>query len=105
MNVFLNFLLIPHFGIYGAAIASLVTQFFTNVLLGYIIVPIRHNNALMVRSLHPKYLIETIKKVKYMICKRLQPNTIVFNRSLNIKNILTATTRLSVVFERSEVFV
>ena len=56
MNVFLNFLLIPHFGIYGAAIASLVTQFFTNVLLGYIIVPIRHNNALMVRSLHPKYL-------------------------------------------------
>ena len=40
-------------GINGAALASLLTQIFTNVGLGYIIKPIRRNNTLMLRGLNP----------------------------------------------------
>ena len=43
-NVVLNAILIPCFGIAGAAIASLITQFFTNVIVGYLIKSIRPNN-------------------------------------------------------------
>lgn len=50
LNVILNFALIPIIGIIGAALASLVTQFFTNVIIGYIIIPIRQNNRLMLRG-------------------------------------------------------
>ena len=59
-NVVVNFMLIPVLGISGAAIASLVTQFFTNFVTGYIIKPLRSNNKLMVESLNPRYLIELI---------------------------------------------
>ena len=62
-NVIFNFILIPYIGIYGAAIASLVTQFFTNVIVGYIIKPIRPNNAIMVSSLNPKYCLDAFKKL------------------------------------------
>lgn len=51
-NVLLNFILIPYFGAIGAAIASLFTQFFTNVIVGFIIKPIRKNNDLMLKSLN-----------------------------------------------------
>lgn len=56
-NVFLNLILIPYFGAIGAAIASVFTQFFTNVLIGYIIKPISDNNRLLIKSLNPKYLL------------------------------------------------
>ena len=62
-NVALNAVLIPLFGIYGAAVASLVTQIFTNVVTGYIIKPIRPNNAIMVKGLNPKYLVSAFRKV------------------------------------------
>lgn len=55
-NVALNAALIPFLGAVGAAIASLVTQFFTNVIIGFIIRPIRYNNVLMIRGLNPKPL-------------------------------------------------
>ena len=61
-NVLLNYLLIPLWGIVGAAIASLITQFFTNVIVNYLIPPIRHNNALMFRGLNPNVILELIKK-------------------------------------------
>lgn len=64
MNIVVNALLIPHIGILGAALASLVTQLFTNVVIGFIMKPIRGNNALMIKSLNPKYLLEVIKTVK-----------------------------------------
>ena len=51
----------PVCGAMGAAIASLFTQFFTNVILGFIIRPIRKNNELMLRSLNPKIWGETVK--------------------------------------------
>lgn len=62
-NVILNYILIPIMGGVGAALASLVTQFFTNVVIGFIIRPIRHNNALMLRSLNPKGLLGDIKRI------------------------------------------
>lgn len=63
-NILLNLCLIPLIGAVGAALASLVTQFFTNVVLGFIIKPIRHNNTLMLRSLHPRYILYAIKSIR-----------------------------------------
>ena len=60
-NVLLNFVLIPPMGIHGAAIASLFTQFFTNVIIGYILKPIRYNNTLMVRGLDVRLLLEVVR--------------------------------------------
>lgn len=51
-NVIFNFMLIPHFGAVGAAAASLGTQFFTNVIVGFILKPIRENNRIMMRSMN-----------------------------------------------------
>jgi O-antigen/teichoic acid export membrane protein len=62
-NILLNLALIPLWGGVGAAVASLVTQFFTNVIIGFIFKPIRRNNDLMLRSLHPKVLTEMLKTV------------------------------------------
>ena len=52
-NIVLNLLLIPVWGTLGAATASLITQVFTNVLLGFVFKPIRRNNTLMARGLNP----------------------------------------------------
>lgn len=62
-NVILNVTLIPFLGIYGAAIASLATQIFTNVIVGYILKPIRPNNAIMMSSLNPNCCIEAFRKL------------------------------------------
>lgn len=53
LNVLLNYVLIPYHGIMGASFASLVTQIFTNVIIGFIIRPIRENNRIMIQSLNP----------------------------------------------------
>ena len=63
-NIIINAILIPIIGIYGAAIASLLTQFFTNVIIGYIIKEIRPNNAIMLKGLNPKYLKDSIYKIR-----------------------------------------
>lgn len=60
-NVILNALIIPSLGIVGASIASLITQFFTNVLVGYILKPIRENNRIMLDALNPRYLVDFLK--------------------------------------------
>ncbi len=57
-NVVLNVCLIPVWGAVGAAVASLITQFFTNVIIGFVFEPIRRNNYLMVKSWNPKVLME-----------------------------------------------
>lgn len=62
-NVIINALLIPSMGATGAAIASVITQFFTNILMGFIIKELRPNNMLMIRSLNPKYLLEIKNKI------------------------------------------
>jgi len=53
-NIVLNLILIPLWGILGAAAATLTTQLFTNVLLGFVFKGIRRNNTLMARGLNPK---------------------------------------------------
>lgn len=63
VNVVLNLCFIPIWGGTGAALASLITQIFTNVILGYIIKSIRKNNRLMLDSLNPKYLKRMVKIV------------------------------------------
>ena len=60
-NVFLNGLLIPKFGIAGAATASLLTQFFTNVVVVAIIKDVRPNISLMLKSLSPRWIIQMVK--------------------------------------------
>lgn len=62
-NVVLNFLLIPYCGAIGAAVASLVTQFFTNVIIGFIFKPIRRNNYLMIKGLNPKIMVELFRTI------------------------------------------
>ena len=57
VSVTLNLTLIQVWGATGAAVASVLTQFFTNVVLGFIISPLRRNNMLMLRALNPKYLL------------------------------------------------
>ncbi len=63
-NVLLNAVLIPQYGINGAAAASLMTQFFTNVITGWLIPAIRPSNRLMIQSLHPRFLLSHIKKLR-----------------------------------------
>lgn len=62
INVIGNFILIPVLGANGAAIASVVTQFFTNFVLCFIIRPIRPCGILILKSLNPKILIEMIPR-------------------------------------------
>ena len=50
-NIALNACLIPIWGGIGAAIASIISQFFTNVITGFIFKPIRRNNYLMLKGL------------------------------------------------------
>lgn len=60
-NVVLNYFFIPIWGVNGAAFASLITQFFTNVAIGWIMRPIRYNNRLMMKGLNPALIIQLIK--------------------------------------------
>ena len=62
-NVVLNLCLIPLWGAVGAALASLVTQFFTNVIIGFIIKPIRRSNYLMLKSWNPKIVMEMLGRL------------------------------------------
>lgn len=60
-NGVINICLIPALGSVGAAIASLISQLFTNVVVGYLIPAIRFNNTLLMKGLHPGPLIEYAK--------------------------------------------
>lgn len=60
VNVLLNSMLIPCWGAMGAAFASVVTQFFTNFVLGFILKPIRENNKLILKSLNVKCVLEPL---------------------------------------------
>lgn len=63
-NILLNILLIKYIGITGAAIASVITQFLTNVLTGLIFKPIRGVIPLMINALNPHVLLDAIKENK-----------------------------------------
>lgn len=69
-NIVLNFLLIPRMGIIGAAIASLVTQFFTNVVIGFIFKPLRPNNSLMMKGLDPRLMVAEVKQLSVILRRK-----------------------------------
>ena len=62
-NIVLNLLLIPVWRGDGAAVASVITQVFTNFIIGFIIKPIRYNNILLLRSFHPHILTDMLKNI------------------------------------------
>ena len=57
-NVVLNAVLIPILGINGAALASLITQFLTNVATGFIFPPIRGVNSILLKGFNPVFFVE-----------------------------------------------
>lgn len=62
-NIALNLALIPIWGVQGAAIASLVTQIFTNFIIGFIMPQIRDFNKLMLKGLNPSFVYVEAKKL------------------------------------------
>jgi O-antigen/teichoic acid export membrane protein len=69
-NIILNALLIPFWGACGAAFASLITQFFANFILGFIIKPLRENNKLMIKGLNPRFFVREIKNLVAEIVRK-----------------------------------
>ena len=61
-NIGLNWLLIPYMGINGAALASLITQIFTNIIMLIIIKPLRRNQLLLIKALNPMNIISLFRK-------------------------------------------
>lgn len=57
LNVFVNFVFIPKFGASGAAMASLITQVCTSIILPFLIKPLRENAMMMVDAIMFKGLI------------------------------------------------
>ena len=62
VNIILNFVFIPMWGIMGAAFASLVTQIFTNIIMNILVRPIKRNNILMLKGLNPCLITGILKK-------------------------------------------
>lgn len=62
-NVILNAVLIPILGVNGAAIASLVTQFLTNVVTGYIFKTISGVNEIIIMGFNPKFFLKNASKI------------------------------------------
>lgn len=57
-NIILNALLIPLYGVIGASIATVTSEIFTNVILGFMLAPIRENNMIMLKSLRFRNVIQ-----------------------------------------------
>lgn len=63
-NILLNAAMIPLWGACGAALASVLTQIFTNFLVGFIIPAIRPNNRLLLQGLNPRNLVDILRKIR-----------------------------------------
>lgn len=63
-NVVLNFVLIPQFGACGAALASVVTQFFSAFIMMFIVKTYRPSVYLMLRGLNPIFMGKMIKQAR-----------------------------------------
>ena len=64
VNLVCNMALIPRLGACGAAVASVITQIFTNFIMGFLWKPIRENNRLLLQGLDPRLLLEMAKMLK-----------------------------------------
>lgn len=69
-NIGLNIVFIPIWGINGAAFASLLTQIFTNVIVGYLLPPIRRNNRIMIQGLSFKILGGMVVDMKSLLMRK-----------------------------------
>ncbi len=69
-NILLNSFLIKPFGACGAAFASVLTQIFANLILGFIWSPLRENNKLIINSLRPGFAFDQAKKLVSMFLKK-----------------------------------
>lgn len=69
-NIALNAVMIPVWGACGAAFASLLTQIFTNFVLGFIIKSMRPNNRLIIKGLDPRLFIEQAKSAAKLLLNR-----------------------------------
>jgi len=65
LNISLNILLIPIFGITGAAITTLFTQGLGTWLIPFLWKPMRESNKAMIRSINPYYLFSAIRTIRY----------------------------------------
>lgn len=73
-NIILNAAMIPHWGACGAAFASLLTQFFANFILGFIIKPIRENNRLLLKGLNPKFVVNESRNILILLKGKFHKN-------------------------------
>lgn len=68
VNVSLNLILIPYWGVIGAAVTALVTQIFTNVIMSAILKPLRESNMFILRGLRP----DNLKRFFHLIFRRIR---------------------------------
>lgn len=66
INVILNLVLINQMGVIGAAIASLVSQFVSNIAASYVIRDTRDNFRLMIMGMKPSFLFRNILKPSFL---------------------------------------
>lgn len=64
LNVFLNMCMIPLWGACGAATASLITQIFTNFVLGFVVKSLHSNNRLILKGINPRILLECLEGLR-----------------------------------------
>lgn len=63
-SIIIDYLLIKYFMAIGAAIGAILVQIFANIIMGFIIKPIRRNNYLIFKALNPKVLVNTLINIK-----------------------------------------
>ncbi|MBP3706215.1 MAG: flippase [Clostridia bacterium] len=63
-SIVLNIVFVLFFDIVGAAIATVLTQLFTNVILGFVIRPISQNNRILLKAFNPKILIDYLRELR-----------------------------------------
>ena len=68
-NVILNYFMIKAWGACGAAVASVITQVFTNIIMMFIIKNLRHNNWLLLKALNPVVFFNNLRGFKRLFIK------------------------------------
>ncbi len=63
-NLGLNLVLIPLWGARGAALATVLTQIFTNVIMGVLLSSIRTHNRLLLKGMDPRLALEMLVELK-----------------------------------------
>lgn len=63
INIILNLILIPIFGILGAAVTAFVTQFSINFIFCFIVKELREAGILMLKGMNPKFAWNSFRKV------------------------------------------